>query len=216
MTSLYQRWRQARGMAANPAARIICNVIKELFTPKTVLDVGCGDGSFLREFPDSITYGVDQHPYDFPHGFQHYHKIDLEGFYKLPKADLALCLETAEHLSVEAGKYLVNRLCESSPVVVFGAAIPFQGGYGHKNEQWQSYWAELFAWRRYQPYDYLRKVLWNANVPPWYPQNTLVYCEPGTFAGLQLASPVSVVHPGTWAKQGIMSTLKRLIHYKQQ
>jgi hypothetical protein len=30
-------------------------------------------------------------------------------------------------------------------VVLFSAAIPFQGGVGHINEQWPDYWVKYFS-----------------------------------------------------------------------
>ena len=56
----------------------------------------------------------------------------------------SISLEVAEHLSPGRAESFISDLCQAAPVVLFGAAIPGQGGVGHLNEQWQSYWANLF------------------------------------------------------------------------
>ena len=52
--------------------------------------------------------------------------------------DLALSLEVAEHLPPECGSEFVQTLTDLSSVILFSAAIPFQGGTDHLNEQWPS------------------------------------------------------------------------------
>src|SRR5579862_3100091 len=55
--------------------------------------------------------------------------------------DLAMSFEVAEHLPPDAAKGFVDSLTRLAPLVLFSAAIPFQGGVGHINEQWPEYWA---------------------------------------------------------------------------
>ena len=63
-------------------------------------------------------------------------------------------------------------LAAAAPVVAFSAAIPARAAYGHVNEQWPAYWAELFARHGYEPVDALRPLLWDdARVDWWYAQN---------------------------------------------
>ena len=61
-----------------------------------------------------------------------------------PEADVAYCLEVAEHMPAEMGDRLVGYLTRVAPTVVFTAAHPGQGGQGHINEQPQEYWIERF------------------------------------------------------------------------
>ncbi|MDX6377286.1 MAG: hypothetical protein QOE98_1589, partial [Gaiellaceae bacterium] len=60
------------------------------------------------------------------------------------RAQLAYCFEVAEHLPPELGERLVGFLAGAAPIVVFTAAQPGQGGYGHINEQPRSYWEAQF------------------------------------------------------------------------
>jgi hypothetical protein len=71
---------------------------------------------------------------------------------------------------------IVNKLASLSKIILFSAAIPFQGGTEHQNEQWQSYWALKFRKIDYIPVDCIRPKIWdNPNVAYWYAQNILLY-----------------------------------------
>jgi hypothetical protein len=63
-------------------------------------------------------------------------------------------------------------------VILFSAAIPFQGGTNHVNEQWPEYWVKHFQDRNYVVIDCLRKQIWqNDNVEWWYAQNILIFVQ---------------------------------------
>jgi hypothetical protein len=88
---------------------------------------------------------------------------------------------------------------------VFSAAIPFQGGVEHKNEQWPEYWAALFANHGYAAVDCLRRRVWqNENAQFWYAQNMLMFVrddhlgslrDPEARQGPRASSMLSIVHP---------------------
>ncbi|MGH6841445.1 MAG: hypothetical protein ACREDV_05045, partial [Methylocella sp.] len=136
--------------------------------------------------------------------------------------DLALCLETAEHLLPEAAVPFVESLTRVAPVIVFSAAIPRQGGTGHFNEQWPSYWAKLFASRGYECLDLLRDYLWaNDAVEVWYRQNMLCFVardRPDLRAGFahagSVARPLDIVHPGLFLNRddSLTHRLEHLTH----
>lgn len=118
------------------------------------------------------------------------------------KYDLCISLEVAEHLSEANAKNFVDFLCEASDVVLFSAAIKYQGGTNHINEQWQSYWIDLFKSNSYEWLDLFRPSLWNnTSVAWWYRQNTFLFVGPSNSllnvkALRDLEKPVSdVVHP---------------------
>jgi hypothetical protein len=92
--------------------------------------------------------------------------------------DLAVCLEVAEHLPPASAGTLVGSLVRLAPVILFSAAIPYQMGEGHVNEQWPEYWRDQFAAHGYVVVDALRDRLWeNKDVETWYRQNLLFYGE---------------------------------------
>jgi hypothetical protein len=97
--------------------------------------------------------------------------------------DLVVSLEVAEHLPPEPAESFVASLTTLGPIVLFSAAIPGQGSTSHLNEQWLSYWAQLFATRGYVHVDCLRRRLWHdESGAPWYAQNALLYVTPDYLA----------------------------------
>jgi hypothetical protein len=113
--------------------------------------------------------------------------------------DLAISVEVAEHLSPSRASSFVEDLIRLAPVVVFSAAVPFQGGKNHVNEQWGSYWHSLFAAKGFRSIDCLRARFWNdPSVAVWYRQNMMVYASEDRiqkFAHLAQTMPLDVVHP---------------------
>src|SRR5262249_52703519 len=90
----------------------------------------------------------------------------------------------------------------------FSAAIPYQGGTAHLNEQWPSYWADRFAQRGYQAYDPIRPAIWRDDaVAWWYRQNILVFADAQarrTHPALAALHPaptaaLDIVHPANYA-----------------
>jgi hypothetical protein len=156
----------------------------EIVRPTSVVDVGCGDGTWLSVFLEcgvDRIQGFDGHWVNKTHlaiperAFQ---SIDLATL-KLQtreRYDLVLSLECAEHLEEKYAEQFVEMLCNLGPIVCFSAAIPFQAGVGHVNEQWPEYWARLFARNGYEVLDCVRPKVWsNPEVESWYAQNMLLF-----------------------------------------
>jgi SAM-dependent methyltransferase len=199
-----------RGSEAS--AREILPLILDLVRPRSVVDVGCGDGSWLRVLAEQ---GVDdllgldgpwitRSALKIPE--QSFDTIDLRQPFRLPRHfDMAISLEVAEHLPPEAAVDLVEHLTALAPVVLFSAAIPHQGGTEHVNEQWADHWATLFGRSGYAVLDVVRPAFWiHDGVEPWYAQNTFLYASPEALAGNDrlaqkaaegLSMPWRVVHP---------------------
>jgi hypothetical protein len=94
------------------------------------------------------------------------------------KYDLAISLEVAEHLPKESAALFVDSLTNASDIILFSAAIPFQGGVNHINEQWPEYWDRLFREKEYIAVDFLRRKIWNEKgIAPWYRQNVMIFCK---------------------------------------
>jgi len=151
--------------------------------PKSVLDVGCGRGAWLKashELGATHLVGLDGNwnsqslMIDSAIKFR---SIDLNEPFSIPqKVDLTICLEVAEHLEPRISPQFTQCLTETSDVVLFSAAFLNQGGANHINEQQHSYWAKLFAGRDYYPFDFFRPVFWgNEGVDYWYRQNVFLY-----------------------------------------
>lgn len=97
-----------------------------------------------------------------------------------PRGQLAYCFEVAEHLDPHLGERLVVFLSRAAPVVVFTAARPGQGGYGHINEQPPSYWEVRFRVAGMEMWssaaEDLRRAFATAGVKaPWFFDNLMVF-----------------------------------------
>jgi len=105
--------------------------------------------------------------------------VDLTNPLKIDRQfDLVVSLEVAEHLPRKYARTLVNSLTRLGPVILFSAAIPFQEGTNHLNEQWPEYWVRLFEKEGYVVLDPIRKNIWrNDNVEFWYIQNILMFIQ---------------------------------------
>ncbi len=154
-------------------------VMKSLyFTPETVIDVGCGVGEWNNE--NESYYGID---FGIPLDMlliprDRYMEIDLnKATFDVPNGTygLCICLEVAEHLKPSSAKALISMLCRMSDRVLFSAAIPGQGGTGHINEQWQSYWANLFNLNGFGASQIQPNIRDNSDVELWYRQNIILY-----------------------------------------
>jgi SAM-dependent methyltransferase len=154
-------------------------LIEEIGLPGSVVDVGCGIGTWLSVFKANgvrKVLGIDGEYVDrkqlhIPE--QEFITADLENPFDLnEKFDLAICLEVAEHLRPDAAVIIVNTLCNLSDKILFSAALPKQGGQNHLNEQSFEYWKKLFNDKGYLWKDVFRERIWmNKNIDWWYRQN---------------------------------------------
>jgi SAM-dependent methyltransferase len=168
------------------SAEVVVPIVNAHFHPRSVVDVGCGVGGWLKAFSDAGAndiLGLDG-PYVDPQFLkiprESFRAADLTKLRELERRfDLACSLEVAEHLPEECARQFVALLVKAAPVVMFSAAVPYQGGTDHINEQWQSYWCALFEMHGYVAVDCVRpQIFGDARVDWWYRQNILIYCEP--------------------------------------
>jgi SAM-dependent methyltransferase len=170
--------------------------------PRSILDVGCGKGTWLRAALDlgvQEIYGIDGVLIDddallVPR--QCCQLNDLSQTVDLGrKFDLVLCLEVAEHLPANAAPGLIATLVAHSDLILFSAAAPGQRGQHHVNCQWPSYWQNLFNAQGYACDDGFRWDLWAIQaVEPWYRQNIFVARRASATAGRE-ARINPVIHP---------------------
>ncbi len=167
------------------APKEVVPVIIDLLNPKSVIDVGCGTGTWLKIFQDlgiQEVLGIDGEYVDLSllkiekHLFQ---AFDLEKELNLNKKfDLAISLEVAEHLKFESSDIFVKTLCDLSETIIFSAAITNQGGQNHINEQNPEFWIKKFQENGFELFDVLRPIFWDNNkVDFWYRQNMFVFSK---------------------------------------
>ena len=187
------------------AAEKILSIVKEHFTVKTAVDFGCGTGLFLKYLKDNGTSvtGIDNDDKRLI-GItkEDFIQTDLTKPVHLGKKyDLSITLEVAEHLPESAAEIFISSLCEASDVVLFSAAVKGQGGNGHINEQFLSYWQKIFLKKNYFLIDIIRPEIWNDdNIPPYYRQNSVIFVCADTYKTLPESIKtknkiVDMIHP---------------------
>lgn len=163
------------------ASSIIVPLLVQKIKPKSVVDVGCGIGTFLNVFKKEGVRDIVGLDGEWVNtellkkyiDIESLKIVDLEKVLILGRRfDLAVSLEVAEHIKESSVDVFVENLVNLSDVIVFSAAFPGQGGQNHVNEQWPSYWAEKFGKHGYGFYDVLRPIFWdNKDIDIWYRQN---------------------------------------------
>lgn len=212
MQSYTEQFYKGQRTGSRQSAKEIIPLVLALVHPKHVIDVGCGVGAWLSVFREcgvEDIWGVDgdyvdKRMLEIPE--ERFFSWDLKKPLRLDRQfDLVVSLEVAEHLPSECAETFVNSLVCLGPVILFSAAMPFQGGTGHVNEQWPEYWAKFFQERECAVIDCIRKKIWQSeNVEWWYAQNILIFVQRNHLASHPLlqrelantaSSQLSIVHP---------------------
>jgi len=213
MSAYSERFYTTRDQRTRYAANVILSRVLTLLPPITsAIDVGCGVGTWLSVLQSKgieDIRGVDGPWVNpdllvIPAGCFQCADLATEKLPTTRRYDLAMSLEVAEHLPRSRGPDFVSQLTAVSDFVLFAAAIPFQGGTRHVNEQWQHYWADLFAGCGYRVYDVIRATIWDdSEIPFWYRQNTLLFARSdlddqrlkSEARGSSTCMPLDTVHP---------------------
>jgi SAM-dependent methyltransferase len=192
---------------ARSSAEVVVPIVMDLLAPRSVADIGCGTGTWLRAFKDKGVVEVCGFDGDYvPRAAleieQHeFTPVDLTKFTALPhRVDLAVCLEVLEHLPSRAANRIVEVITNGSKACLFSAAIPGQGGTHHINERWHEYWHARFAHFGWKMCDVIRpQIVCNRAVASWYRQNIFLYLGPElasdqspSLAGLRAEKPLDL------------------------
>lgn len=192
-----------------PARAILDILLSVLPCTRSAVDVGCAVGSWLsvlKEKGVGEIQGIDgdwvnneflEIPKDC------FRAVDLERPFSCEKKyDLAMSLEVAEHLPAASASGFVKSIAGLAEFILFSAAVPFQGGTSHVNEQWIEYWCELFSGHGFRGVDCIRRRIWHdEKIPFWYKQNLVLFVKENRLPELSLSAgildnePVSLVHP---------------------
>jgi SAM-dependent methyltransferase len=132
------------------------NIVMNFYDPENIVDIGCGTGDFLMPF---LNEGVDVLGVDgSEHCFEN-RKIPKDKFLvkdvrfeeiELGSFDVCLCMEVAEHIEEKFSERLIKVITNLSPVIVFTAATPGQGGVDHVNEKPHEWWVNKFQKKGYR------------------------------------------------------------------
>lgn len=171
------------------SAQEVVSVLREVYSPNSVVDFGCGRGAWLKAF--SQTGSASLLGYD---GEWNASELTSQSIFQfLPrnleermpapseKFDIAISVEVAEHLPAHAADTFVENLIDHSDVILFGASVAHQGGTHHVNEQRQSFWGEKFKARNFLIFDFFRPRIWGlGEIDFWYRQNIFLYVREGS------------------------------------
>lgn len=184
-------------------AELIVPLLMKLFQPGSVADIGCAFGTFLKVFQDAGVndiLGVEGPWLDQSKLLVDKDRIiitDIEQKIDLGRRfDLALCLEVAEHINEKNAVSLVESLTACSDVIIFSAAVPYQGGQNHVNEQWVGYWRDLFEQNGFRMYDIMRPLIWEMkDIFWWYRQNMVVCINTSVSHRFEHLPVYNYIHP---------------------
>lgn len=200
---------QRRGVGMD-SWTIYLSMLRELFPFHSVCDMGCASGYWLN---GAVRMGIDDiWGYDVTPMPDSERLFDPKKFTLIDlgvpleaadrRFDLVVSTEVGEHLPRSMAPTFVANLTRFGDVILFGAALPYQGGVGHQNENWVEYWNQLFRANGFECYDIFRPVLWNRpDVHYYYRQNTMLFVKQGSDQFLKdkgftpTANPLSLVHP---------------------
>jgi SAM-dependent methyltransferase len=212
------------------SARVVLPVVFAVRKPASVIDIGCGQGTWLavaEELGVTDLTGLDGAWVDrakLKSARIDFRATDLAAPITIQRRhDLCISVEVAEHLPAASAEGFVRALCAASDVVLFSAAVPHQGGTDHVHEARASAWAARFGANGYDCFDLVRGAVWDRpEVAWWYRQNALVFVKRGSppWASFQAHplphGPRDLVHPDafegkvSWL-EGERARLQRLL-----
>ncbi len=167
--------------SSSASADTIFPFISKKFSPKSVIDFGCGRGIWLdvaNKHGVAKVVGLDGDWNRCKQINSNIEFIELKDHKKVAgcKYDLAISFEVFEHLEMEFCIELIETMTQCSDIIIFSAAFISQRGTLHINEQYPSFWAKKFISKGFQVYDIFRPKFWgNSRVDFCYQQNMFLY-----------------------------------------
>jgi SAM-dependent methyltransferase len=170
--------------SSDRSAGIVTAAIASALKVKSVLDIGCARGTWLRawaaagaddiqgvdgNYVDRTTLQIPAHLFT-PHELST--PVDLGR-----KFDLVQSLEVGEHIATSASDtFVANIVRHARNLILFSAAPPGQGGEFHINEQPYDFWRAKFAKAGFVAVDAIRPTIADdATISYWYRYNIMLY-----------------------------------------
>jgi len=165
----------------------VVKILFKYFHPRTVVDLGCGVGIYLKIFKDLNVKNIVG--YDRSKAAQNLFCCDNKCFVladlrkpichpTINYYDLCLCMEVAEHIEEKYVHIFLDNVTFFSKTIVFTAADVQQPGLGHVNLKPKSYWLNLFKDECFI-FDKkltlkIRKEMEQQKVIEWIPNNLMI------------------------------------------
>jgi len=156
-------------------------MLAEMFSPKAMADLGCGDGWYCRYFKEDcgwpVVHGYEGNVPDYA-VYDDIMVLDLSKIRYVDIAyDLVTCLEVGEHIPKRhEQKFLDNMARFASKDLVLSWAVPGQGGRGHYNEQPNDYIIGEMEKRKFKYIEDKSNKLRESTELKWF-RNTLMVFE---------------------------------------
>ncbi len=164
---------------ANTLCPALWRYLIDRFAPRSMLDVGCGEGHAVTFFNRAGVYafGIDGLKANVDRAVAPIALHDLlSGSFYMP-VDLTWSCEVAEHIEPSKVDFFLDTLANGR-IVAMTHAMPGQDGYHHVNCQPAEYWIERMAARGYelvQPQDSFRTIAALDPVPNYFSRTGLVF-----------------------------------------
>ena len=167
---------------------LIADWISKNIVGKIFGDIGCGDAHIIAELQKKhgrIVWGVDGSESFLKFTEAHIREfltcVDLTEPTLLPPADVAMCMEVAEHIDFKFSDILVeNIVSTNAKTILFTAAPPGQDGTNHINLQPPEFWIRKFIDKGYA-LDLFKSGKFKKDMnskllhTPWYLNNFMVF-----------------------------------------
>jgi SAM-dependent methyltransferase len=158
LNEVYEEWFFRDNIADSlPMAKYLAPKIKEYLNITSVFDVGCATGHWLSCFEKEgcEIFGLEGTTNAIPYMMVDQTKIDIhdlrEPYEKIQNVDLVYSIEVAEHIEPDYADNFVDALTRhGASYILLTAAPPGQGGHGHYNLQYKSYWIKKFKSNGYE------------------------------------------------------------------
>ena len=141
------------GARTKPYVETACymaTLLRRMFMPKRLIDLGCGAGVYAGALRAMGVEVVAVDGVAAPADFAVAGPVEIRDLtvpFKNPWGpfDLALCLEVAEHIPEALAPAFLETITGFSDTLILSCAPPFQRGHHHVNEQPKRYWIERLA-----------------------------------------------------------------------
>ncbi len=161
---------------------VLAAIIGYTYTPKSFIDVGCGDGRYCAIFKAygwEDVVGLDGTEDIKSLGiYDRITKCDLtKPIYTETKAELVLCLEVGEHIPKEHEQVFLNNLCFFvEDELILSWAIPGQySASGHVNCQPQEYVIKEIEKRGFKYCSTKSEYLKDCASFKWFKENLMIF-----------------------------------------
>lgn len=162
-----------------PFATRLATWINHNLKPYSVLDIGCGPGTYVDELSK---LGINAHGIDIDHRVEGKTNLEFGNLLNMQNrsADLVICLEVAEHIHEQFADQVAQKVADAvENNLIWTAAAPGQGGIGHINCQPKEYWSdklEAAGLTRNIIKEYeLKQFSLDGYHLGWFPQNLLFF-----------------------------------------